>query len=169
MGNFILTLDARVQRVENVVLAALMGLISVILFVGVVFRYLLNSPFTWTEELVTIFLCWTVFIGASLCFRSRQHIVVDSLTRLLPRPLQVVTGSLAAIVTLVIIVLMIWLGFDYAHSIAEDHTAMLDVSMAWGFLAMPVMFLFSLIHIVSNMFEKGIAVAFENSMSEEVE
>ena len=45
--------------------------------VGVFFRFVLNSPFPWVEEVQMILVVWSVFYGASIAIRTKGHIAVE--------------------------------------------------------------------------------------------
>ena len=60
--------------------------ISVILLVtlGIVMRYALNSPLTWVEEVCSILLIYICYTAASLTTVEKGHIVADFFSSLLP-------------------------------------------------------------------------------------
>ena len=45
--------------------------------IWVVFRYLLNNPITWLEEVQVILIVWTCFLGASAAFRTGKHMCME--------------------------------------------------------------------------------------------
>lgn len=66
-------------------LGALLVLVTVALVsYSVVMRYLLNTPQTWTDELVGYFLVAIVMLGVAESLRRGDHIGVDLLTERLP-------------------------------------------------------------------------------------
>ena len=46
------------DRLVGWALAACLGMMTCIVFVSVVFRYVLNSPLSWTEELASLLFAW---------------------------------------------------------------------------------------------------------------
>jgi TRAP-type C4-dicarboxylate transport system permease small subunit len=73
-----------IDRLVGWALAACLGTMTCIVFVSVVFRYVLNSPLAWTEELASLLFAWLTFVGAYVGFRSRSHIAIDTLVIFLP-------------------------------------------------------------------------------------
>ncbi len=61
--------------------------ITVILLVslGIVMRYVLNSPLTWVEEVCSILLIYICYTAASLTTVEKGHIVADFLSSMLPQ------------------------------------------------------------------------------------
>ena len=47
---------------------------------GIIARYFFNSPFAWTEELVTLLFIWISFLGAAVASVRKKHVAVDFLT-----------------------------------------------------------------------------------------
>src|ERR1700760_1977714 len=45
----------------------------VILFAGVVSRYVLHSPLIWSDELASILFLWLAMLGAVVAFRRAEH------------------------------------------------------------------------------------------------
>jgi TRAP-type transport system small permease protein len=78
---------------EAVALAAfVVMLVSSIL--QVTFRYLLNLPLMWTEELARLMCVLTTYFGATVVLLLREHIRVDFIDTLL-RPLGLAMAALA--------------------------------------------------------------------------
>jgi TRAP-type C4-dicarboxylate transport system permease small subunit len=47
---------------------------------GVISRYFFNSPFVWTEELVTVLFVYISFLGAAVASARHNHVAVDLIT-----------------------------------------------------------------------------------------
>ena len=62
-------------------LAALLGLT----FVQVLARYLMQNPFTATDQLARIVLVWLTFMGAAVAILENKNVRIDTLERLLPK------------------------------------------------------------------------------------
>jgi TRAP-type C4-dicarboxylate transport system permease small subunit len=69
-----------VVAAERVVISTLMASIVLLTLAQVLFRYVLNSPLGWSEELARYAFVWVTFLGASVLLRRRDgHPAVDSL------------------------------------------------------------------------------------------
>jgi TRAP-type C4-dicarboxylate transport system permease small subunit len=51
----------------------------ILFVVQVFFRYFLNRPLTWPQELTSMFFVWTALLGASYVLRRKEHVVFNLL------------------------------------------------------------------------------------------
>ena len=65
-----------IDRVLEVLCAALLAAITLILFANAVMRFAFNSPLGWTEELVTGMMLWLTMLGFTLGVRRRESIEI---------------------------------------------------------------------------------------------
>ncbi len=70
--------------VIEVVANALMVALFIIVFLGVLSRYVFAQPFAWTEELALFVLAWMVFLAGSLAVRRWEHLRVTYFIERLP-------------------------------------------------------------------------------------
>ncbi|HLT76919.1 MAG TPA: TRAP transporter small permease subunit, partial [Ferrovibrio sp.] len=64
------------RRGENVLAAMLVGMFAVFLL-QIAFRYLLNLPIGWTNEVSTVLWIWLVLWGAAFVIREEEEIRFD--------------------------------------------------------------------------------------------
>ena len=72
--------DSVLSRIAAALGALLVIATVVLVTYSVVMRYLLNTPQTWTDELVGYFLVYIVMLGVSEALRHEEHIAVDLIT-----------------------------------------------------------------------------------------
>ena len=83
-------LDRFSGYLENVVKVSLiLSMASIVLIVNlaVFFRYVLSDPLTWTTEISSYLLVYTVLFGASIALKHNQFVKVEALLNLLPKRL----------------------------------------------------------------------------------
>jgi hypothetical protein len=68
------SLREAVHRAEEGLIAAILGVMTVLTFVQVVLRYVFNSGFIWQLEANFYLFSWLVMLGISNCVRVRAHI-----------------------------------------------------------------------------------------------
>ena len=65
----------------------ILSMAGIVLFVNlaVFFRYVLSDPLTWTTEISSYLLVYTVLFGAAIALRHNQFVKVEALLDLLPK------------------------------------------------------------------------------------
>lgn len=143
-------LDDALSRGEEFFLSLTHGLIAGLIVLTVFFRYVLNDPLTWTEEVIVTIFAWMLFIGFSSGFRERMHIRIDALLLVLPMRGRAVLGVFAVTATAVTLAGLAWFGTQQAMIMLDTETPMLRVSAAWAVAALPVSAIFALVHLVRH-------------------
>ncbi len=77
-------LTAGLDRVTCGLCVGLFGTIFVTMIAQILFRYVLNSPLVWTEELARYLYVWACWLGAAVALRRGSHIVVGLVADRLP-------------------------------------------------------------------------------------
>lgn len=82
---------------------------GIVLFVNlaVFFRYVLSDPLTWTTEISSYLLVYTVLFGASIALRHNQFVKVEALSNLLPNYLKILIVLLSQLVIALFLVVCI--------------------------------------------------------------
>ena len=118
----------------------LMTGITISVFLQVITRYVLAYPLDWPEELARILFVWVALLGAVLALRRAAHFSIGTLTDLFPRPLRRGLAVGLRVVLLGFLVLVAWLGLDAALRVRDQQSAAMEISMTWGYAAVPVAF-----------------------------
>ncbi|HJO18176.1 MAG: TRAP transporter small permease subunit [Vicinamibacterales bacterium] len=87
-----------------------LALIVTALAAQVIFRYVLGTPLSHTDEIAQVALTWLTFTGAASLYRRRGHIEIDVITGLLPHRaarLVAIVVELAVLTTLLLVVAQI--------------------------------------------------------------
>ena len=83
--------------------AALVVVEVCVLFAGVVSRYVVNRPLTWSDELASILFLWLAMLGAVVALRRDEHMRLTAVAMLLPPIWQARLRALAAAVVAVFV------------------------------------------------------------------
>lgn len=124
-------LDALVDAVAQGLAAALVVIEVGILFTGVIFRYVLDKPLIWSNELAGILFLWLVSLGAVVALRRGEHMRMTALvSRLSPRG-QRFAGRMAGLIVAIFTFELIVPGLSYLVQEAAIVTPTLQISGAW--------------------------------------
>jgi tripartite ATP-independent transporter DctM subunit len=128
------TLDWILDGGCKIMAAVLVFAEIVILFAGVIFRYVLDKPLVWSGELAGILFLWLVTLGAVIALRQSEHMrMTVFLTALRPRTqrtLQHVSGLIVAVFTAV----LLFPGIGYMEQQAAITTPTLQIPGSWEIL-----------------------------------
>lgn len=117
----------------------------------IVTRFVLEQPAEWSEVLIRFSLIWMVFLGIPMAFRQGAMVSVDALYRAVPDQLKRVLDAVVALAALVLMLIVLWWGYDYAVRGSVQTMAGLEaLSMFWAYIAMPVGAVFAIIGIIAN-------------------
>ena len=126
------------ERSLRYAVASLVGAIVVLVTLQVLFRYALEAPLVWSEELTTLSYQWVSYLGAALAVRHRGHYGIDLMVRSLSSAWR---GRLRWIEHAVITMLglfMVIFGASLAVSTAGQSYPTLGFSVGLGYLVLPV-------------------------------
>ncbi|MEW9670919.1 TRAP transporter small permease [Ammoniphilus sp. 3BR4] len=135
-------------KFEKVLAVVFCGILLVTLFAGVAFRYFLNSPLSWSDEIAIFSLVWLTFIGGSMGIKLQRSAAVTIL-------MDKVQGRLKTVL-LVISTLAVFLFGCYIFALSVkwimsptilfQKSNSLQLPMIIPYLSVPVGFFFILIH-----------------------
>ncbi len=138
------------RAAEIFFIVCIAGIVAIV-FGQVVMRYVLRDVPTWTEELARSMFAWIVFLGASVAYRHKAHIVID-----------LIVGSISAasrrvLGVVVLGVMAIFLGFVLVEGTVNlwlakgDLSPVMEVSMAILYLPLPVGIGLTLIYVLQDL------------------
>jgi TRAP-type C4-dicarboxylate transport system permease small subunit len=120
------------------VLITLVAVMTLIVFLQVVYRYVLIQPLHWSEELARYLFIWLSILGASLGLQKRGHFGLDFFYRMLSdqerRFLQFLVHLLVGGVILVILIQ----GVKLVQATVLQKSPAMGISMGWAYACLPV-------------------------------
>lgn len=131
-------LTAALDRWTCVACVALFVAILVVMVLQVTFRYVLNSPLTWTEELARYLFIWACFLGAPVATRRGSHVTIAFVAGRLPRG---PARAVAVGVQVLSLVFFIQLAIQGAILAVRSHTVeAITLPIPWSliYLAVPL-------------------------------
>ena len=104
---------------------------------GVFFRYVMQSPFMWTEEAARYLLVWMGFAAVSIALRRGRHIRIELLPKLAPAKLvRWIDFGVDALIAYFFIILFRQGYLMTVNSLMSAAT--IPISMKWVLAAVPV-------------------------------
>ncbi|TNJ42793.1 TRAP transporter small permease [Phaeobacter sp. B1627] len=108
-----------IHRLEETLIAFLLGGMTLLTFANVIARYVFNSNILWALELTVFLFAWLVLLGAAYAVKAHAHLGVDAIINLLPRSARRLIGLIAAAACIVFSLLMLKGAYDYWSVFAD--------------------------------------------------
>ena len=99
-------LKALDDYLEETILLILLVLMTCIMGIQIVSRYVFQNSLTWSEELVRYMFVWSAFLGIPFCIKHGLSIKVDQFRNLFPIPLQKALMYIDQIIIFVLFLVM---------------------------------------------------------------
>jgi tripartite ATP-independent transporter DctM subunit len=136
----------------------------VVLFSGIVARYILHTPLIWSDELALTLFLWLAMLGAVVALRRGEHMRMTAIVFGLKEPARKWFDTLAIAAGLAFLALVAGPAYHWASEEAFITTPALEISAAWRAAAFPVgvtlMLIFSLFRLArAGLLRAGSAVA----------
>jgi C4-dicarboxylate transporter, DctQ subunit len=118
------------RRAENVAVA-LLSIMFASFIIQIFFRYVLNNPIGWSEEVIVTMWLWTVLWGAAFILSEKEEIRFDiiysNLSERMRRVLTVITG----VVLILLYGISLPASYSYVSFMKVERSAYLHVPINW--------------------------------------
>ncbi len=145
-------LDGWLGRAVEVPVALLTAIEVVILFAGVVSRYVFRNPFVWSDELASILFLWLAMLGAVVAFRRSEHMRMSTLVARASPAWRPFFEAFAVALAIAFLVLILHPSIEYALDEAAVVTPAMEIPNIWRAAALPVgcalMLVFAMLRLV---------------------
>jgi TRAP-type transport system small permease protein len=123
----------------DILLTAVVAVVTLEVLVEVVFRYVLQKPLAWGAEVSQTLLVWVTFIGAAPALYRGEHMVITLVVNKIPSPaLRRAFIALGRLVVLAFLVLGVWAGWLVVERTWGMRTTTLQIPAGVLYLAFPV-------------------------------
>ncbi len=104
-----------ISLIEESCLLAAFWALGIVVFAQFFFRYFLNMPLGWTEELARYLMISVTFLGLPVVTRRGEHIAIDMFVGMVPPVARPWFESLAEIIQILIIGTLAWQAWALAQ------------------------------------------------------
>src|ERR1700757_629164 len=110
----------------------------VILFAGVIARYVLHQPLIWSDELASMLFLWLAMLGAAVAFRRAEHMRMTAVIGSATPPIRSYLDAVATCAALAFLLMIAYPAYEYAYEESFITTPALQISNTWRAAALPV-------------------------------
>jgi len=141
------------------ILFILMSALILCVFAQVIFRFVIEQPLAWTEELARFILFWLTFLGAAYAMSLKAHVSIDFFVNKLPKSLYKASLVLSALISTVFFYILVTEGYSITMRTMGQLTPVLEIPMGIVYTVIPIsgiILTINLMHItVKALFDKG--------------
>lgn len=151
-----------VRRIDGVLAAGVATAASIALAIAVASsfwqvlgRFVFHAPSTWSEALTRLALVWMVLLGISTALRRGAFIAIDlareSTTGRIRRAIEATT----LVSCLIMFATLFWFGLAMTQRVRLQEMAGLEISIAWGYAAIPIGSVFAALGAIVHFIDVG--------------
>jgi TRAP-type C4-dicarboxylate transport system permease small subunit len=133
----------------KILLIVMMGVLVIVVFAQVLFRYVLLAPLPWSGELANLLLLYITFLGSAVLVKEKGHMAVDYFILKIPIRLQKAFQLFIKIAMLFVSGVLFYFGSHFTFLSANGVFPALQISIAWSYAILPVMGVISMIFLIA--------------------
>ena len=148
-------LDRALALATEIPAAALVVAEIVILFAGVVSRYVFNKPLTWSDELASVLFLWLAMLGAVIALRRGEHMRLTTFVNALSPERRAWVDTLGALIVIVFVLLILPAAYEYGVDQWMIVTPALEIHDALRVAAIGVGALLMMVIAIARLIERS--------------
>lgn len=115
----------------RIIVGCAFALIVVLTIAQVFFRFALDSPLIWSEELARLLLVWVTFVGAAVVAWDGTHLNVNVLFARMPGPLKAALRWFNLLVALTFLTILVWFSIPLVRIESMADMGALGIPFGW--------------------------------------
>jgi len=138
VAKIIIRLSDAVTALARAVLGGSIAAIVIITLAAVFWRYVLNNPLSWVEQVSTMIFVWVIFLGSAVLYRQNLHIGVDAFLFMLSEKNRAIWKWVIEVANLTFIVILFVYSLKLTIDVLGNTAGALDISPAYYYAAAPI-------------------------------
>ena len=130
--------DEVLAKAEAIILIGFVSVMTGVVFLQVLYRYVLTQPLHWSEELARYLFVWLSILGATLGLQKRGHFGLEILFRMLPQQMRRLMGFLILLLVGALVVVILVSGIELVEKTASQESPAMGIPMGWAYACLPV-------------------------------
>lgn len=138
MAQAALSLSHKINWVVERVCVALLVLLVLDVWLGVLVRYVIPLPLTFTEELARYLMIWMALLAVSSCIVYREHIGVEFIFQRMPEAVRRWLAVAFDVIAFAFFAALFWYGLDFVERGFRRITMIYAIPKAYPFMGVPL-------------------------------
>jgi TRAP-type C4-dicarboxylate transport system permease small subunit len=159
MSSFVyklIRLDDLLAKGEAASLVVIVSVMTVVVFLQVVYRYALTQPLYWSEEVARYLFVWLSILGAALGLQKGGHFGLDLFYRMLPRQGRRFLKFMIYLLMGGVILVLLVQGIVLVQKTAAQQSPAMELSMGWAYACLPVGAALMAIHLLVIIIKEAV-------------
>jgi tripartite ATP-independent transporter DctM subunit len=131
-------IDTWLASIVEIIAASLVVIEIVLLFTGIVARYLLHVPLTWSDELASVLFLWLAMLGSVIALRRGEHMRMTTFVNGASPERRAFLEAFAMGAALVFLAMVLHPSWEFVIDEQAMMMPGMDISSGWRAAAMPV-------------------------------
>jgi tripartite ATP-independent transporter DctM subunit len=136
--NVFVGLNKALKPVVAIPAALLVVAEVIVLFVGIISRYVLHAPIVWSDELAGILFLWLAMLGSVVAFQRAEHMRMTAIIGMIRPEARLFLDVFATAASLAFLLLVIHPAYEFAADEVFVTTPALGIVNTWRAAALPV-------------------------------
>jgi TRAP-type transport system small permease protein len=142
------------EYIPEFIASLLLATVTLLVIVSVFFRYFLNDPISWSEELARIMFIWIAFIGAALGVKYHSHFSISTVAEKLPAKSKQFVSLFSTAVVIIISIIIIISGFQNTKVAFKQSFHLLQITVGWLHIIIPISAILMVVYGVVQLVQK---------------
>ncbi|WOH80601.1 TRAP transporter large permease subunit [Bradyrhizobium sp. BEA-2-5] len=110
----------------------------IVVFVGIISRYVLHAPIVWSDELAGILFLWLAMLGSVVAFQRAEHMRMTAIIGMIRPEARLFLDVFATAASLAFLLLVVHPAYEFAADEVYVTTPALGIVNTWRAAALPV-------------------------------
>jgi TRAP-type C4-dicarboxylate transport system permease small subunit len=162
-------LDESLSRLARVITAFSIFIQMVVMFLGVIFRYFLKNPLTWSDELSTYLLVFVTFFGSYVALKDKALANIELAVNKLPRPARRIVVLIANLTTTFLLGAVVCFGIMLCLSpaVLNTNSPSMNLPTVIFYAVLPIAAFMMVVHMICAAYDDFHGDTGENSGAKE--
>ncbi len=143
--------DRFLAKLEACALIAMVAVMTFIVVLQVICRYVFAHSLDWSEELARYLFVWISMIGAALAVQKRGHFGMDFFFRMLPASVRRVGTSLICLLMGIVVMVILTQGIVLLQRTSAQTSPAMQISMGLAYACLPAGSALMAVHLLVIM------------------
>ena len=137
----------------EIAVSTLLVALVLVTFAQVVFRYLLQAPLAWSEELARFLLMWLACLSAAYAFKTRSHFALNFVVARFTPTAQRVVATLVSLSVVIFLATFAYQSLRFTWEVRDMSAPATQMSMAIPYSSAFVGSLLMLYYVIVNWWQ----------------